>query len=197
MIKITTILLVLTVVLALVHGALAAETPNATITPAPTPVSAVFGFSEEVVKGVQREGFTIMQMVKTPEYTASAIAVKPEIKMHSHPDGNHVIYIVNGSGTGILDGKSYALKPGTIVHIPKGSIHNIKAEGGEMQILDFARPPFDPAKIEWITPTVTTTPGITQTPGEQPRAVPAFSSPVIPIAVVIGLVVLLRYKRRT
>ena len=193
MIKITAILLVLTV--ALVHGALAAETPNATITPAPTAVSAVFGFSEEVVKGVQREGFTIMQMVKTPEYTASAIAVKEEIKMHMHPDGNHVIYIVNGSGIGILDGRSYALKPGTIVHIPKGSTHNIKAEGGEMQILDFARPPFDPAKIEWITPTVTTTPGIT--PGVSPRAVPAFSSPVIPIAVVIGLVVLLRYKRRT
>ena len=112
--------------------------------------SEVFDFSDQVKKGDQRAGFTLKQMVKTPTYTAGAIAVKEEIKMHRHLDGNHVIYIVSGRGTAILDGKSMTLKPGTVVHIPKGSSHNIKAEGGEMQILDFAQPPFDPAKMEWI-----------------------------------------------
>jgi quercetin dioxygenase-like cupin family protein len=112
--------------------------------------SEVFDFNNEVMKGDQRAGFTLKQMVKTPNYTAGAIAVKEEIKMHRHQDGSHVIYIVSGRGTAILDGKAITLKPGTVVHIPKGSSHNIKAEGGEMQILDFAQPPFDPAKMEWI-----------------------------------------------
>jgi quercetin dioxygenase-like cupin family protein len=112
--------------------------------------SEVFIFSDEVKKGDQRAGFTLKQIVKTPGYTAGAIAVKEEIKMHRHQDGNHVIYIVSGRGTAILDGKAISLKPGTVMHIPKGSSHNIKAEGGEMQILDFAQPPFDPAKMEWI-----------------------------------------------
>jgi quercetin dioxygenase-like cupin family protein len=112
--------------------------------------SEVFDFNNEVMKGDQRAGFTLKQMVKTPNYTAGAIALKEEIKMHRHQDGSHVIYIVSGRGTAILDGKAITLKPGTVVHIPKGSSHNIKAEGGEMQILDFAQPPFDPAKMEWI-----------------------------------------------
>jgi quercetin dioxygenase-like cupin family protein len=112
--------------------------------------SEVLDFSSEVKKGDQRAGFTLKQMVKTPTYTAGAIAVKEEIKMHRHKDGSHVLYIVSGRGTATLDGKSVSLKPGTVVHIPKGSTHNIKAEGGEMQILDFAQPPFDPAQMEWI-----------------------------------------------
>jgi quercetin dioxygenase-like cupin family protein len=112
--------------------------------------SEVFDFNEEVKRGDQRAGFTLKQMVKTPNYTAGAIAVKEEIKMHRHKDGNHVIYIVGGRGTAILDGKAITLKPGAVVHIPKGSAHNIKAEGGEMMILDFAQPPFDPAQMEWI-----------------------------------------------
>ena len=112
--------------------------------------SEVFNFSDEVAKGDQKAGFTLKQMVKTPEYTAGAISVKDEIKMHLHKDGNHVIYIVSGSGAAILDGKPVTLKPGMILHIPKGSTHNIKAEGGDLTILDFAHPPFDPAKMEWI-----------------------------------------------
>lgn len=112
--------------------------------------SETFDFNDEVKKGDQRAGFTLKQMVKTPDYTAGAIAVKEEIKMHRHLDGNHVIYIVSGRGSATLDGKPITLKPGMVVHIPKGSTHNIKAEGGEMKILDFAHPPFDPNKMEWI-----------------------------------------------
>jgi len=112
--------------------------------------SETFDFNEEVKKGEQRTGFTLKQMVKTAEYTTGAIAVKEEIKMHRHLDGNHVIYIVSGRGSATLDGKSITLKPGMVIHIPKGSTHNIKAEGGEMTILDFAHPLFAPTKMEWI-----------------------------------------------
>jgi quercetin dioxygenase-like cupin family protein len=111
--------------------------------------SQVLDFQEQVKKGDQRPGFTLQQMVKTPDYTVGAIAVKDEIKMHRHLDGNHVVYIVSGQGTATVDGKQVALKPGTVIHIPKGVTHNIKAEGGELTLLDFAQPPFDPNKMEW------------------------------------------------
>jgi quercetin dioxygenase-like cupin family protein len=112
--------------------------------------SEVFDFADEVKKGEPRAGFTIKEMIKTPSYTVGAIAVKKAIKTHRHKDGSHVIYIVSGRGTAILDGKPIALNPGTVVHIPKGSPFSINAEDGEMTILDFAHPPFDPAQLEWI-----------------------------------------------
>jgi hypothetical protein len=37
-----------------------------------------------------------------------------------------------------------------IVHAPVGVAHGIKAEGGELTLVDFAQPPFDLDKIEWI-----------------------------------------------
>jgi quercetin dioxygenase-like cupin family protein len=112
--------------------------------------SEVFDFAEEVKKGEQRAGFTLKEMIKTPAYTVGAIAVKKEIKTHRHKDGSHVIYIVSGRGTATLDGKPIALNPGTVVHIPMGSPYSINAEDGEMMILDFAHPQFDPAQMEWI-----------------------------------------------
>jgi quercetin dioxygenase-like cupin family protein len=112
--------------------------------------SQVFDFTKEAAKGDPRTGFTLKQMVQTPEYTAGAIVVKERIPMHRHKDGNHVIYVVKGSGSATLDGKEIKLDPGTVVHIPKGSTHDIRARGGEMHIIDFAHPPFDPAQMEWI-----------------------------------------------
>lgn len=46
------------------------------------------------------------------------------------------------------------------------------------------------------TVTVTATPTVTQTPGAGPVSVPEFPSPVLPIAAVMGLMMLLFYRRR-
>jgi mannose-6-phosphate isomerase-like protein (cupin superfamily) len=109
-----------------------------------------FEFSNEVKKGEQRPGFTNMVMVKTTTFTVGAVAVKEEIKPHRHHDGAHVLYIVSGGGTMTHGDQTIALKPGMIVHIPVGAAHGIKAEGGELTLGDFAQPPFDPDKMEWI-----------------------------------------------
>ncbi len=109
-----------------------------------------FEFSDEVKKGEQRAGFANRVMVKTATYTVGALAVKEEIKPHRHNDGAHVIYIVSGGGTMTHGDKTITLKPGMIVHVPPGVAHSIKAEGGEITLVDFAQPPFDPNKMEWI-----------------------------------------------
>jgi quercetin dioxygenase-like cupin family protein len=98
----------------------------------------VFDFNEEITKGYERPAFRAKELLKTPEYTVSALAVKEELKTHQHSDTTHVLYIISGHGTMTLDGQPVALKPGTLVHIPKGVTHNIKAEGGEVVVLDFS-----------------------------------------------------------
>ena len=47
-----------------------------------------------------------------------------------------------------LDGKSAALKPGTVVHIPTGVNHRIKVDGGKMTFVDFVQHSFDPTQAE-------------------------------------------------
>jgi len=110
----------------------------------------VFDVQEQVKKGDQRAGFTLQELVKTPNYTVGAVAVQDEIKMHRHADGDHNVYILSGQGTVTLGEKQIPVKPGMLIHIPKNLPHGIKAQGGEVTLIDFAQPPFDPNKMEWV-----------------------------------------------
>ena len=110
----------------------------------------VFEFSDEVKQGEQRPGFSHKAIVKTATFTVGAVAIKDEVKPHRHHDGAHVVYIVSGGGTMTHGDKMITLKPGMIVHVPPGVAHGIKAGAGELTLVDFAQPPFDPNKIEWI-----------------------------------------------
>ena len=95
-------------------------------------------FSHEVKQGEQRPGFTNKVMVKTTTFTVGAVAVQEEIKPHRHHDGAHVFYIVSGSGTMTKGDKTVILKPGMIAHVPADVALGIKAEGGELTLVDFA-----------------------------------------------------------
>jgi quercetin dioxygenase-like cupin family protein len=110
----------------------------------------VVDVQEQVKKGDQRTGFTLQELVKTPTYTVGAVAVQDEIKMHRHLDGDHNVYTLSGRGTVALGEKQIPVKPGMLIHIPKDMPHGIKAQGGEVTLIDFAQPPFDPNKMEWV-----------------------------------------------
>jgi quercetin dioxygenase-like cupin family protein len=113
------------------------------------PRGGVYVFSDEVAKGAEVRGFTNRVMVRTPTYTVGAIAAR-DIPAHRHADGDHVLYIVSGTGTITLDGERVELRPGLIVHVPKGVVHGVRAETGNLFFVDFAQPPFSPSMIEWI-----------------------------------------------
>jgi mannose-6-phosphate isomerase-like protein (cupin superfamily) len=98
----------------------------------------VFDLSDELSKGYERPALRAKEILKTPEFTLAALVVKEEIKTHRHQDASHVLYIVSGHGMVTIDDKPVVLKPGTIVHIPKGVPHSIKAEEGEVTFLDFS-----------------------------------------------------------
>ena len=109
-----------------------------------------YNFNDEVKKGEERAGFNLKVLVKEPTYTVGAVAVKDEIKAHIHKDGDHVLYIVSGQGSMLHGTQTIALKPDMVVHVPKGEVHAIKAQGGELTLLDFAQPPFNPDQMQWV-----------------------------------------------
>lgn len=110
---------------------------------------STYVFSEEVVKGEERGGFVFRMMVRTPTFSAGAVAAR-DIRAHRHSDGDHVLYMVSGRGSINLDGRTVGLRPGLLLYVPKGVIHAVKATTPTLQFVDFAQPPFDPAKIEWM-----------------------------------------------
>jgi len=108
----------------------------------------VFDLGKELSGAGQGRRAVSLPLVKRPDYTVNAVAVNDQIPTHRHEDGSHVLYIASGRGMLVLDGKTVALKPGLVVHIPKGIDHSIKAEGGRMTFVDFIQHAFDPTQTE-------------------------------------------------
>lgn len=63
---------------------------------------------------------------------------------HSHPNGEEVIYIVQGSGRVMIDGVVEPVNEGCAVLFPQGSVHMLKNSGDrEMKVACFFAPPSD------------------------------------------------------
>jgi quercetin dioxygenase-like cupin family protein len=77
--------------------------------------------------------------------TMAVIRVAPGSRVrpaHSHPNGEEVIYILNGYGRVLIDGEVEPVKAGCAVLFPKGKIHmleNLSSE--EMKVACFFAPP--------------------------------------------------------
>jgi len=88
------------------------------------------------------------------EYCSMAtIRVAPHARAlpaHSHPEGEEIIYILNGHGRVLIDGEIEPVKAGCAVLFPKGKVHileNLSDE--EMKVACFFAPPagFDNYKM--------------------------------------------------
>jgi quercetin dioxygenase-like cupin family protein len=63
---------------------------------------------------------------------------------HSHPNGEEVIYILQGSGRVMIDGIVEPVKQGCAVLFPQGSIHMLQNSGAaQMKVACFFAPPSD------------------------------------------------------
>ena len=47
---------------------------------------------------------------------------------HSHPN-EQWMYVVEGTFTANIDGKTFKAKPGTVLHIPPNIVHSVRATG--------------------------------------------------------------------
>lgn len=63
---------------------------------------------------------------------------------HSHPNGEEVIYIVQGAGRVMIEGVVEPVKAGSIVLFPQGKIHMLQNNGTEeMKVACFFAPATD------------------------------------------------------
>jgi quercetin dioxygenase-like cupin family protein len=61
---------------------------------------------------------------------------------HAHPNGEESIYIIRGSGRVLVDGAVEAVKEGSAVLFPQGSVHMLHNNGDEeMKVICFFAPP--------------------------------------------------------
>lgn len=61
---------------------------------------------------------------------------------HSHPNGEEIIYIVQGSGRVMIDGIVEPVKQGCAVLFPRGAVHMLQNSGKEeMKVACFFAPP--------------------------------------------------------
>ena len=69
-----------------------------------------------------------------------------EVKPHFHKTHTEVLYVIEGTGRMIIDGKEIDIKPGSILMNPMGKVHSMKNTGsGEIVFLQIFTP-------EWKEP---------------------------------------------
>jgi oxalate decarboxylase/phosphoglucose isomerase-like protein (cupin superfamily) len=87
------------------------------------------------------------ESTKAEHCTMCVIQVQPGQTVrpaHSHPNGEEVIYIVQGSGRIMIDSVVEPVHEGCAVLFPQGSIHMLQNTGGnEMKVACFFAPPSD------------------------------------------------------
>ena len=76
--------------------------------------------------------------------TMAVIRVAPGSRVrpaHSHPNGEEIIYSINGHGRVLIDGKVEPVKAGCAVLFPKGKIHMLENQSDEeMKVACFFAP---------------------------------------------------------
>lgn len=70
---------------------------------------------------------------------------------HSHPNGEEVIYIVQGSGRVMIEGVVEPVKEGSAVLFPQGQVHMLQNNGETpMKVACFFAPPSDLATYKFF-----------------------------------------------
>ena len=69
-----------------------------------------------------------------------------EVKSHFHKTHSEILYVIEGSGRMIVEGKEIDIKPGSILMNPAGKVHSLKNTGsGEIVFFQIFMP-------EWKEP---------------------------------------------
>jgi len=93
-------------------------------------------------------GSTRRAFVDDPDRTASlhVVEIKADSEIHYHKKLTEIYYILEGCGKMELDGRKFAVSPGTTILIKPGCRHRAI---GKLKLLNVPIPAFDPHD-EWF-----------------------------------------------
>jgi quercetin dioxygenase-like cupin family protein len=89
---------------------------------------------------------------KTPDVVCFLIEITGVLPLHSHPDGVHRLYVIEGRVRFTVGSQTKELGPGDYIMIPRDVPHRVEAVGGKAWYASVDTPPIDPKKIVWIEP---------------------------------------------
>ena len=72
------------------------------------------------------------------------IVIKKEVKLHKHIAHSEHVVVLDGTGQMTLGDKSFEIKKGDVVFIPKNTMHAVKSTGKQpLKVLSVQSPNFD------------------------------------------------------
>ncbi len=76
--------------------------------------------------------------------TSFCIVIKKEVKAHKHQYHSEHVLVLEGEGLMKLEGKSFPVKKGDLIFIPKNSVHSVKRNSKEpLKVLSIQSPLFN------------------------------------------------------
>lgn len=101
------------------------------------------------------EHISLQSLNSDSNVTSLLIWIKDEVKPHLHASHSEHAYILEGSGSMLLDGKTIEVKAGDLIFIPQGIVHAVKVTSTiPMKVLSIQAPVFDgtdrvPVEVQW------------------------------------------------
>jgi len=106
-------------------------------------------FKEEFTN--KKAGFEFDFITQVPTGSVEFFKVKDEVKMHYHPNENHILYILKGTAKGKVGDVEAEVKSGDLVIIPSRVHHTLKNTGTDpLEFILFSTPAFNPEDIQFV-----------------------------------------------
>jgi len=78
------------------------------------------------------------------EASLHLVQVRDAVAPHYHRDHDETVYVIRGEALFTLAGEEMALRPGTLLHVPRRLVHSVRVLGAEpCAVLSLFTPPFD------------------------------------------------------
>lgn len=89
------------------------------------------------------QGIKVQKISGDKNATSFVIWIQQEVKAHKHMKHTEEIYILEGEGELILNGKMIKLKPGDFINIPENTVHSVKVTSPvPLKVLSIQSPEF-------------------------------------------------------
>jgi len=87
---------------------------------------------------------SIVELLRGQGASAHLVQVRTRVRPHYHKDHEETAYLLEGSGIFILGDRTYPVKAGSLMMVPRGAVHSFDAKQ-PTSVLSVFNPPFDPA----------------------------------------------------
>jgi mannose-6-phosphate isomerase-like protein (cupin superfamily) len=95
-------------------------------------------------------GVKVKDLVNGPSGDVGVVEITNVVR-HRHNRTDELLYVISGTGTATIGTKSYDIKTGDLVVLPRGTPHDFKSTAS-VRVLGIAYPKDDPQDFDRLTP---------------------------------------------